>query len=119
MATSDALYIVEDWISEHYFVSDDKSGTFAARAKELLDAWRKESAEEPEYTSPRERFTAHNSALISRLVDLQAEEAALPASASGRDRRQLLGERSEQLSDLLRWTLGYTDETGEIGRAHV
>ena len=112
MATSDALYIVEDWISEHYFVSDDKSGTFAARAKELLDAWRKESAEEPEYTSPRERFTAHNSALISRLVDLQAEEAALPASASGRDRRQLLGERSEQLSDLLRWTLGYTDETG-------
>ncbi|MEO2096611.1 MAG: restriction endonuclease [Brachybacterium sp.] len=112
MAFSDALYVVDDWISEHYFISDDKSGTFAARAKDLLDAWRKESSEDPAQTNPRERFTARNADLISRLLDLQADAAEMTAKTSAHERRQRLGDRSIQLADLLRWMLGYTDENG-------
>lgn len=109
MAFSDALYVVEDWISEHYFTADDASKTFAARTKALIQQWRTLGEEDPDWRSPRERFTAARNGLVSRLLDLQADAAALPQSAHADERRQLLGERSIAFASELRTVLGFTD----------
>ena len=109
MAISDALYVVEDWISEHYFTADDASKTFAARTKALIQQWRTLGEEDPDWRSPRERFTAARNGLVSRLLDLQADAAALPQSAHTDERRELLGERSVAFADELRTVLGFTD----------
>ena len=109
MAFSDALYVVEDWISEHYFTADDASKTFAARTKALIQQWRTLGEEDPDWRSPRERFTAARNGLVSRLLDLQADAAALPQSAHTDERRELLGERSVAFADELRTVLGFTD----------
>lgn len=119
MATSDALYVVEDWISEHYFTSDDKSGTFAARAKSLLDEWRSTAEDEPTWRSPRERFTSGRNDLVSRLLDLQADSASLETKSSSDARRELLGARSTAMADTLRTLLGYTTEDGTSERWDV
>ena len=89
MATSDALYVVEDWISEHYFTSDDKSGTFAARAKLLLEETEGHRGRGPDWRSPRDRFTSARTDLVSRLVDLQADAASLSGSTGSAGRRDL------------------------------
>ena len=39
MASSDALIVGEDWISEHYFTTDAKSESFQARVAERRKAW--------------------------------------------------------------------------------
>ena len=39
MASSDALVIGEDWISEHYFTTDAKSQSFQAKVAERRKAW--------------------------------------------------------------------------------
>ena len=113
MAISDALYVVEDWISEHYFTSDDASRTFTARAKALTQQWRTMGEEDPDWRSPRERFTAARTALVSRLLDLQADAADLPETTHPDERRELLGERSVALADELRAILGYTDSPAD------
>src|SRR5699024_8709021 len=118
VAISDALYVVEDWISEHYFTSDDPSKTFTARTKALMQEWRTAGEEDPHWRSPRERFTAARNGLVSRLLALQADAAELTASAQAAERRELLGERSVALADELRTILGYTDgPVGEEGPA--
>ena len=68
MAVSDALYVVDDWISEHYFIADDKSGTFTARARTLMDSWRTAGEEDPHWRSPRERYTGSRAVLVSQLA---------------------------------------------------
>ena len=89
MATSDALYVVEDWISEHYFIADDKSGTFTARARcPRWTGWRTAGEEDPHWRSPRERFTSSRTALVSRLLDLQADAAALSRTVAPPQRRE-------------------------------
>ena len=113
MAISDALYVVEDWISEHYFTSDDASKTFTARTKALMQEWRSTGEDDPDWRSPRERFTSARTGLVSRLLDLQADAAALPQTAHPDQRREVLGERSVAFADELRTTLGYTDATGD------
>jgi len=113
VAISDALYVVEDWISEHYFTSDDASKTFTARTKALMQEWRATGEDDPDWRSPRERFTAARNGLVSRLLELQADAASLPENAHPDQRRELLGERSVALADELRTILGYTDDTGD------
>ena len=113
MAISDALYVVDDWISEHYFTSDDASKTFTARTKALMQEWRSTGEDDPDWRSPRERFTSARTGLVSRLLELQADAAALPETARPDQRRELLGERSVALADELRTILGYTDDTGD------
>lgn len=113
MAISDALYIVEDWISEHYFISEDRAGSFAARTRALMDRWRETSEETPSWRSPRERFTSSRTALLSRLLDLQADAASLPEQAASAERRELLAERSTAMADVLRAILGYTDDPAD------
>ena len=39
MASSDALIVGEDWISEHYFTTDAKSESFQAKVTERRKAW--------------------------------------------------------------------------------
>ena len=109
MAISDALYVVEDWISEHYFTSDDASKTFTARTKALMQEWRSTGEDDPDWRSPRERFTSARTGLLSLLLELQADAAALPETAHPDQRRELLGERSVALADELRTILGFTD----------
>ncbi|MCT1908324.1 restriction endonuclease [Brachybacterium paraconglomeratum] len=113
MAISDALYVVEDWISEHYFTSDDASKTFTARTKALMQEWRSTGEDDPDWRSPRERFTSARTGLVSRLLELQADAAALPENAHPDQRRELLGERSVAFADELRTILGYTVDTGD------
>lgn len=113
MAISDALYVVEDWISEHYFTSDDASKTFTARTKGLMQEWRSTGEDDPDWRSPRERFTAARTGLVSRLLELQADAAALPETTQPHERRELLGERSVAFADELRTILGYTDSTAD------
>lgn len=113
MAISDALYVVEDWISEHYFTSDDASKTFTARTKALMQEWRSTGEDDPDWRSPRERFTSARTGLVSRLLELQADAAALPENAHPDQRRELLGERSIAFADELRTILGYTVDTGD------
>ncbi|MGN7211900.1 restriction endonuclease [Brachybacterium paraconglomeratum] len=113
MAISDALYVVEDWISEHYFTSDDASRTFTARTKALMQEWRSTGEDDPDWRSPRERFTSARTGLVSRLLELQADAAALPETTHPDQRRDVLGERSVAFADELRTILGYTDDTGD------
>lgn len=113
MATSDALYVVEDWISEHYFIADDKSGTFTARTRALMDEWRTTGEEEPTWRSPRDRFTGSRAALVSRLVALQGEAAALPPAATVQERRDALAEASVDCAEELRTILGYQEESAD------
>src|SRR5699024_775321 len=115
VAISDALYVVEDWISEHYFTSDDASKTFTARTKALMQEWRSTGEDDPDWRSPRERFTSDRTGLVSRLLELQADAAALPETAHPDQRRELLGERSVAFADELRTILGYTDDTDDTG----
>src|SRR5699024_7068685 len=113
VAISDALYVVEDWISEHYFTSDDASKTFTARTKALMQEWRSTGEDDPDWRSPRERFTSARNGFVSRLLELQADAAALPATAHPDQRREVLGERSVAFADELRTILGYTVDTGD------
>src|SRR5699024_1368585 len=82
VATSDVLYVVEDLISEHYCIADDKSSTFTARARSLMDTWRTAGDEDPHWRSPRERFTSSRTALVAQLVAHQAEAASLSGSTT-------------------------------------
>lgn len=122
MAISDALYVVEDWISEHYFTSDDPSKTFGARTKALMAEWSSTAADDPDWRSPRERFTSDRTGLVNRLLELQADAAALPAAVHSSERRALLGARSVALADEIRTILGFADgqvTAGSPGRWDV
>ena len=113
MAASDALYVVEDWISEHYFIADDKSGTYTARTRALMDEWRTTGEAEPTWRSPRDRFTGSRAALVSRFVALQADAAALPLDAPLHERREALAVASVACADQLRTILGFQDEAAD------
>ena len=54
MATSDAIIIGEDWISEHYFTTDATSESFQSEALKLRKAW--DEAKAVGHTSVRSRF---------------------------------------------------------------
>ncbi|MCT1996850.1 restriction endonuclease [Brachybacterium muris] len=112
MPTSDALVIVDDWISEHYFTSDDKSGTFLARTRDLVAEWKKQGEDQPGWQSPLARFTATRSRLISMLLALHDAAEALPEGADAHTRRGVIGDGSVAFADTLRTVLGYTDEDG-------
>ena len=60
MATSDALVVVEDWISEHFFTSDAPNESFHGLVTDRLKQWR--AAEAP---TPLSRFTAARADLRS------------------------------------------------------
>src|ERR1700733_7179735 len=70
MATSDALIVGEDWISEHYFTTDAKSESFQAKAIERRKAWDEDA--KAGVDTVRSRFTAARRELGSSIADLLA-----------------------------------------------
>ncbi|WP_432559938.1 DNA methyltransferase [Granulicoccus sp. GXG6511] len=75
MATSDALVVVEDWISEHYFTSDATKETFRKHVLDRRKEWDADKA-----TSPLARFTAQRAQLSSDLAALHDYDVADEAS---------------------------------------
>lgn len=65
MAPSDALVVVEDWISEHSFTSEATKQTFRKHVLDRRKAWDADKA-----SSPLARFTAERAKLSSDLASL-------------------------------------------------
>lgn len=107
MPTSDALVVVNDWISEFYFTADETSGTFLAATKNLVKQWRVDAEDSPAEQSPLERFTSSRQSLLSQLIDLHARAAELDPSATDRQRREALAHPSAAVAERLLTALGF------------
>lgn len=51
MPSSDALVVVNDWISEFYFTADENSRTFLAETKKLVKEWKQEAEDNESFLS--------------------------------------------------------------------
>ncbi|QEU11312.1 MULTISPECIES: DNA methyltransferase [Dermabacter] len=110
MAASDALIIVEDWISEHYFTSDEKSGSYLARVSEVVKQWKADG--DP---SPLTRFTSRRTELLE--LFLRAQSLASSGTNSRREDDEL-AEASLAVARFVLFIAGFITEAGEpIGRA--
>jgi hypothetical protein len=72
MATSDALILGEDFISEHYFTTDARSQSFQAKVIERRKQW--DAARDDGQSTTRSRYTEHRGALARAFIGL-AENA--------------------------------------------
>ncbi|TNC16613.1 class I SAM-dependent DNA methyltransferase [Georgenia sp. 311] len=90
MATSDALIVGEDWISEHYFTTDATKESFQAKVLERRKQWQADK----DAGTVRTRFTAARRVLLDRLAAL--DEAA--------DRDVAAAVINAQLLDVLGYT---------------
>lgn len=68
MAASDALIVVEDWISEHYFATDSAKESYLARVKNRAKQWK----EQPDST--RARFTRDRARLATAIASLYTDD---------------------------------------------
>lgn len=107
MPSSDALVVVNDWISEFYFTADETSGTFLAATKNLVKQWREDSEGSPAEQSPLERFTSSRQALLSQLIDLHARAGELDETSTARQRREALARPSAEVAQQVRAALGF------------
>ncbi|MEA9986067.1 class I SAM-dependent DNA methyltransferase [Subtercola sp. RTI3] len=99
MASSDAIIIGENWISEHYFTTDAKSQSFTAQVIERRKQW--DDSRATGVPSTRSRFTEARASL----------EAELAAVTAGVDDARL----AELYERLLRM-LGYRGSGTELER---
>lgn len=79
MASSDALVIGENWISEHYFTTDAKSQSFLAKVVERRKAW--DVAAQDGVDTARTRFLTARRDLETSLGDLADLAGADPDGA--------------------------------------
>lgn len=88
MADSDALLVVEDWISEHFFTTDARKESYVARVLDRVKQWR-----DAEHPTTKSRFTAERSKLATAMAALYADEDPDPdaAAALHADLRRILG----------------------------
>ncbi|WP_191550701.1 Eco57I restriction-modification methylase domain-containing protein [Kocuria rhizophila] len=107
MPSSDALVVVNDWISEFYFTADENSRTFLAETKKLVKEWKQEAEDNESFRSPLERFTSSRQRVLSELIALHAAAAELPENASAQQRRDALGRASAASAAMLRGVLDY------------
>ncbi|WP_145011190.1 Eco57I restriction-modification methylase domain-containing protein [Kocuria salsicia] len=107
MPSSDALVVVNDWISEFYFTADENSRTFLAETKKLVKEWKQEAEDNESFRSPLERFTSSRQRVLSELIALHAAAAELPENASAQQRRDALGRASAASAAMLRDVLDY------------
>ncbi|HEY9289793.1 MAG TPA: DNA methyltransferase, partial [Microlunatus sp.] len=80
MATSDALVVVEEWISEHYFTTDATRESFTAKVTERRKAWDTADRDDGDRATPRSRFLAVRNQLgldLARLYDDEDPDPAL------------------------------------------
>ncbi len=104
MAVSDAIVVVEDWISEHYFTTDATKQSFAAKVLERRKSW-----DQAEHATSRSRFTSAHGDLAARLAALyDAATATRPSPAAPR----VDVDQSRETYDLVLDVLGYS--TGEL-----
>lgn len=97
MPSSDALIVVEDWISEHFFTTDARKESFQ---KLVLD--RRKQWDGEDVPTTRTRFTERASKLATMLAALYSEDLDEAARA----------EAAEQAHEELLRVLGYS--TGEF-----
>lgn len=109
MPVSDALVVVNDWVSEFYFTSDESSGTFLAAVKSAVKQWETDEADDPQHRSPLSRVTAERQHLLSQLIALHSQANELGEQASPAQRREALGTASEDAAAAWRTVLGYDD----------
>ncbi|MGJ3507073.1 class I SAM-dependent DNA methyltransferase, partial [Enemella sp. A6] len=88
MADSDALLVVEDWISEHFFTTDSRKESYLARVLERVKQWK--SAEHP---TTRSRFTAERAKLATAMAALYSDDGngAHAAADLHAELRRILG----------------------------
>lgn len=88
MADSDALLVVEDWISEHFFTTDARKESYLARVLDRVKQWR-----DAEYPTAKSRFTAERSKLATTMAALYAGDDPDPdaGAALHADLRRILG----------------------------
>ena len=75
MATSDAIIIGEDWISEHYFTTDAKSESFQSEALKLRKTWDEAKAEG--HATVRSRFLEARGGLETAMANLAESPTAV------------------------------------------
>lgn len=109
MPVSDALVVVNDWVSEFYFTSEESSGTFLAAVKSAVKQWETDEADDPQHRSPLSRVTAERQRLLSQLIALHSQANELGEQASPAQRREALGTVSEDAAAAWRTVLGYDD----------
>ena len=97
MPSSDALIVVEDWISEHFFTTDARKESFQKFVLDRRKQW--DGADVP---TTRSRFTERASKLATMLAALYSEDLDEAARA----------EAAEQAHEELLRVLGYS--TGEF-----
>ena len=116
MASSDALRVVEDWISEHYFTSDAANETFHRRVVDRRKEW--DAAEEP---TSRSRLTAARGKLLAAMSalypDATSGETLTNGDTTGPQQQPTLvdddvRDAAADLYTALRKVLGY--QTGEF-----
>jgi hypothetical protein len=117
MASSDALRVVEDWISEHYFTSDAPNETFHKRVLERRKAW--DASDEP---TSKSRITSTRRDLLAAMSALYPDATSGEALANngkvtnGDEQIALVDDdlrgKAADLYEDLRKALGY--ETGEF-----
>jgi len=71
MATSDALVVVEDWISEHFFTSDSTKESFHKLVLDRHKQWRAADT-----STPLSRFTAARAELLKAIAGLYDDGGA-------------------------------------------
>ena len=69
MPTSDALIVVEDWISEHFFTTDARKESFQKLVLDRRKQWDSEDIE-----TPRSKFTKQASKLATTLAALYSDD---------------------------------------------
>ena len=95
MAGSDAIEVVEDWISEHYFTSDARNESFQSEVLKRRKAW---DEDESGPGTPRSRFTKVRAALGLQLAALTGDDDPMSVAP---------GEEIEVLYDSIRTMLGF------------
>lgn len=81
MAVYESMVVIEDWVSEHYFTSDDKGTTFTKAVRERCKEFRADAKEGLE--TPLSRLAGARQDLLARMAtldeaegDLEGEDAA-------------------------------------------
>ncbi len=109
MAASDALRVVEEFVSEHYFTSDAASETFHKRVLDRRKAW--DGSDEP---TSRSRITSSRGELLALIAGLYPNATSGEADDNGHQVMidDSLRPKAAELNQRLRQLLGF--DSGEF-----
>lgn len=89
MAGSDAILVVEEWISEHYFTTDARSESFTSRVLARRKEW--EALKQQGQATPQTRLSEARQRLLRRFATLSAGVDRGDARDLNRQLREILG----------------------------